>query len=99
MANQASEPRLRSKYPRREREDGRVQFLVFLPPALVKRIKGVAHDRDEYAYHIVERVLKNALDRMEGQNWSETDWPRRVVDSDGQEPFIEGHRPKWIPGE
>ena len=64
MADQGTEPRYRSKYPRPKREDGRKQFLTYLPPELIKRIKSAAFDRDEDAYQFVERELKGALDRL-----------------------------------
>lgn len=40
-----------------------MQFLTYLPPELVKRIRTAAIDRGEHAYHFVERELKDALDR------------------------------------
>lgn len=63
MADQGTEPRFRSKYPRPKREDGRKQFLTYLPPELIKRIRSAAIDRGEHAYHFVERELTDALDR------------------------------------
>lgn len=65
MADQEKEPRFRSKYPRPKREDGRVQFLAYLPPKLVQRIRVAAINRGEHAYQWVERELTGVLDRLD----------------------------------
>lgn len=96
MADQEAEPRYRSKYPRPPREDRRKQFLVYLPPALITRIRGAAIDRHEHAYQLVERVLNNALDRRgDKKNWP-APAPKEKADA---QTFIEGHRPKFEPQE
>lgn len=94
MADQEAEPRYRSKYPRPPREDRRKQFLVYLPPALITRIRGAAIERHEHAYQLVERVLKNALDHRDDV----ANWPVPTAEEKGDpQTFIEGHRPKFEP--
>ena len=89
MADNNSEPRYRSKYPRPKRKDGRVQCLVFLKPDLIKRLKQVAIGNGESTYHLVERELSAAIKRIDaaGSKASDhgDDGPKQVEDPDENE--------------
>lgn len=58
-------PRTRSRESRDAREDGRRQFLVYLDPELIDRIKQAAIDDGRYTYEIVEEVLWSNLEKIE----------------------------------
>jgi hypothetical protein len=52
-----------SKEASRTRADGRKQFLIYLPPDLIKEVKKAALDQDTHAYDVAEEALRNWLAR------------------------------------
>lgn len=46
--------------------DGRVQVLVYLPPAMVKEIKHAAVEQETSASHMVEQAIAHWLARLGG---------------------------------
>lgn len=52
--------------PARALSDGRVQMLVYLPPALIKAAKLAALENDTSASHVVEQALADWLARAAG---------------------------------
>jgi len=49
--------------PSRNREDGRKQLLVYLPPDLIKDLKKAGVDDDRNVYEIVEEASREWLSR------------------------------------
>jgi hypothetical protein len=58
----AAKDRKRSRKPREPRADGRQQFLSYLQPEVVRRLKIAAMDRRKPAYLIVEEAVTGWLD-------------------------------------
>lgn len=64
----ATSGKKRSRKPRAPREDGRQQFLSYLPPKLVADLKIEAIHRRTPAYLIVEEALTEWLDGRSKKN-------------------------------
>ena len=60
--------RVRGLKSRPAREDGRRQFLVYLNPALIDRIKMAAINDGRFNYELVEEVLKNSIEQLEASS-------------------------------
>jgi hypothetical protein len=60
---EAPRPSASTRGAARVLSDGRVQMLVYLPPALVKAVKHAALDADTSASHVVAQALADWLAR------------------------------------
>lgn len=65
MIQRETLPRRRSKMRRPPREDGRVQFLTYLRPDLVRKLKHRALDQNTWTFRLVEDLLTEALAMIE----------------------------------
>ncbi|WMT87484.1 hypothetical protein NO932_02465 [Pelagibacterium sp. 26DY04] len=53
--------------PSRERADGRKSLLVYLTPALIKRLKVAALEDERHVYELVEEAADDWLKRRAGK--------------------------------
>lgn len=80
LIQKKEKPRQRARYPS---EAGRVKATWDLPPELLGRVKAVAGDLGVAQYQLVEKLLREGLDRYEAGDLELR--PKLVVVADGLE--------------